>query len=142
MVSLLLDTNIGSELRRRERMLERVEDLIVTEDMHERKRLMFERGPPLLGRARGGDPRAGEDPAEPAVRAVPGAPNDGRQDYVRSRILPSADGLPRVEPGARQDSSMLKALSDADCLLIRAPHAPAAEAGAPCRMIRLATVGV
>lgn len=34
---------IPAFLRRRERMLDRVEDLIVTEDMHERKRLMFER---------------------------------------------------------------------------------------------------
>ena len=29
-------------------------------------------------------------------------------------------------------------LSAADCLLVRAPNAPAAVAGAPCRIIRLA----
>lgn len=34
---------IPAFLRRREHMLEAVEDLIVTDDMHERKRLMFER---------------------------------------------------------------------------------------------------
>lgn len=100
--------------------------------------LLFVR--PLI-RALCGDRRAGEDPSEPAVLAAPMAANDGRQDYVRGRVVASAEGLPRVQPGARQDSSMLKALSDADCLLIRAPHAPAAEAGAPCRMIRLATLG-
>ena len=36
---------------------------------------------------------------------------------------------------------MLKALSDADCLIVRPPHAPAAEAGAPCRIIRLGVYG-
>jgi len=75
------------------------------------------------------------------VLAIPMAANDGRQDYVRARIIASADGVPHVEPGPRQDSSLLNALSDADCLVIRPPHAAAAAAGTPCRIIRLARLG-
>ncbi len=95
---------------------------------------------PLI-RALAGDRHAADDPSEAAVLAEPVPANDARQDYVRSRLLASADGVPRVAAGARQDSSMLKALSDADGLLIRPPHAPPAVAGEPCRIIRLARFG-
>ncbi len=95
---------------------------------------------PLI-RALSGDRHAGDDPSEAAVLAIPMAANDGRQDYVRARIIASAGGVPHVEPGSRQDSSLLKALSDADCLVIRPPHAAAADAGTPCRIIRLARLG-
>ena len=95
---------------------------------------------PLI-RQLAGDRHAGDDRSEAAVLAEPMAANDGRQDYVRSRRLPSPDGVPRVVPGKRQDSSLLKALSDADCLVIRPPHAPAAPAGTPCRIISLAAIG-
>ncbi len=97
--------------------------------------LLFVR--PLI-RALCGDRDPGADPSEWAEFAVAVPANDARQDYVRSRIIASDDGLPRVEPGSRQDSSLLKVLSDADCLVIRPPHAPAAAAGTRCRMIRLA----
>ena len=95
---------------------------------------------PLI-RALAGDRHAGDDPTEAAVLAEPMGANDGRQDYVRSRILGTPDGVARVVAGSRQDSSLLKALSDADCLVIRPPNAPAAPAGTPCRMIRLAALG-
>ena len=95
---------------------------------------------PLI-RALSGDRHAGDDPSEAAVLAIPMAANDGRQDYVRARIIASANGVPHVEPGPRQDSSLLKALSDADCLVIRPPHAAAADTGTPCRIIRLARLG-
>jgi molybdopterin molybdotransferase len=36
-----------------------------------------------------------------------------------------------------QDSSLLRVLAQAQCLVIREPHAPAAAAGDPCRIIRL-----
>jgi molybdopterin molybdotransferase len=100
--------------------------------------LLFVR--PLI-RALCGDRHAGDDPSEAAVLAISMAANDSRQDYVRARIIESAEGPPRVEPGPRQDSSLLKALSDADCLVVRPPRAPAAEAGTPCRMIRLTRLG-
>ena len=95
---------------------------------------------PLI-RALAGDRHAGDDPSEAAVLAEPVPANDARQDYVRSRLLASPDGAQRVAAGARQDSSLLKALSDADGLLIRPPHAPAGAAGDPCRIIRLSRFG-
>ena len=45
--------------------------------------------------------------------------------------------LPRVAPLGVQDSSMLATLTRADCLLIRAPHAPAAAAGEVAQIIAL-----
>lgn len=90
-----------------------------------------------LVRALCGDPKPARNRAEPARLAAALPANDGRQDYLRGRLVSSADALPEVTPGARQDSSMLRALSDADCLIVRPPHAPAAAAGALCRVIRL-----
>ncbi len=77
------------------------------------------------------------DRTEPAVLGVDVAANDKREDYVRATLAPSPDGLPRVTPLNPQDSSMLSTLAAADCLLIRPPHAPAAPAGVPCRILRL-----
>ncbi len=84
-----------------------------------------------------GDPAAGADRSEPAVlgRDMPG--NDQRQDYLRARLDTAPDRLPVVHPENRQDSSMLSVLGASEALLVRAPHAPAAKAGDPCRIIRL-----
>ncbi|MBE7185495.1 MAG: molybdopterin molybdotransferase MoeA [Methylobacterium mesophilicum] len=60
--------------------------------------------------------------------------NDQRQDYVRAGLRRDGETL-LVTPFATQDSSMLKFFVDADCLLIRAPHAPAAKAGDPCEIL-------
>ncbi len=84
-----------------------------------------------------GDPRAGEDRSEPATLGQDMPANDGRQDYLRARLDTAPDRLPIVHPENRQDSSMLSVLGQAEALLIRAPHAPAAAAGAPCRILRL-----
>ncbi len=91
---------------------------------------------PLI-RALGGDPDAASDHGEPARLAVPVKANDFRQDYLRSTLIEVGDDLPRVTPHGLQDSSMLRVLAEAQCLLIRTPHAPAAEAGELCRIIRL-----
>jgi molybdopterin molybdotransferase len=56
------------------------------------------------------------------------AQNDMRQDYLRA-TLSSRDGETWVEALPVQDSSMLGALAKADALILRAPHAPAAEPG-------------
>jgi molybdopterin molybdotransferase len=80
--------------------------------------------------------RPARDRTEPATLATGIGPNDGRQDYIRATLLHS-DGLPRVTPLPKQDSSQLSVLAAADCLLIRTPNAPAAPAGAPCRILRL-----
>lgn len=54
--------------------------------------------------------------------------NDHRQDYLRARRARSSDGL-TVTPMPMQDSSMLRALAEADCLIVRPPNAPPARAG-------------
>jgi molybdopterin molybdotransferase len=45
--------------------------------------------------------------------------------------------LPVAMPHLLQDSSMLSIVERSDALLVRPPHAPAAAAGEPCRIIRL-----
>jgi molybdopterin molybdotransferase len=84
-----------------------------------------------------GDSNAGADPTEAARLGADLRPNDGRQDYLRATLVPSPDGLPVVEAMLTQDSSMLAVLARADALIVRPPHAPAARAGDPCRIIRL-----
>lgn len=62
--------------------------------------------------------------------------NDQRQDYLRSRISVE-DGCTFLHPFERQDSSMLGTLAVSDALVVRAPHAPKAEAGDLCRYLAL-----
>ena len=62
--------------------------------------------------------------------------NDQRQDYVRAAVSTDAQGL-LVTPFGIQDSSMLKILADANGLIIRPPHAPAAPAGTPVQVLML-----
>ena len=62
--------------------------------------------------------------------------NDERQDYLRACVEESPDG-PIATPFERQDSSMLTTLATANGLIVREPHAPAAEAGAPCTVLML-----
>ena len=64
--------------------------------------------------------------------------NDERADYLRATLAPGPDGMSVATPAAEQDSSMLTRLAGADCLLVRQPHAPAARAGEPCTIIKLA----
>jgi molybdopterin molybdotransferase len=91
---------------------------------------------PLIRRLAG---RSDVEPRpEAAVLACDVAANDQRTDYLRARLAPQPSGLPLVTPAPVQDSSMLNALAAADCLLIREPHAPAAKAGSPCSVLRLA----
>ena len=56
------------------------------------------------------------------------AANDSRQDYIRAS-LSDRNGELWAEPFLVQDSSMLSLLSRADCLVVRTPGAPRAEAG-------------
>lgn len=68
--------------------------------------------------------------------AHPLAANDIRQDYLRAVITGEAeDGLPLVSALPVQDSSMTRALGDADGLLIRAPLAEALPTGARARWL-------
>ncbi len=84
-----------------------------------------------------GDPQAGTDRSEPAILGRDLAANDGRADYMRASLTVTGGELPVVSPENRQDSSMLAVLGRSEALLIRAPHAPAAKAGDPCRILRL-----
>ena len=63
--------------------------------------------------------------------------NDRRQDYLRATLATDASGRTVASPFERQDSSMLATLAKADCLIIRAPNAPAARAGDPVEIIPL-----
>ncbi|HEY1637712.1 MAG TPA: gephyrin-like molybdotransferase Glp [Rhizomicrobium sp.] len=54
--------------------------------------------------------------------------NDRRQDYLRARIV-RREGELWAEPFPLQDSSMQKVLAEADALIVRAPHAAAANTG-------------
>ena len=63
--------------------------------------------------------------------------NDERADYLRATLTPGPDGLPVATPLPVQDSSMLAPLAQADCLLVREPHAPPAKAGSRCAILKL-----
>ena len=91
---------------------------------------------PLL-RALCGDAAAGADRSEPAILGVPLPANDKRRDYLRAALTWREDGTPVATPNRIQDSSMLRVLAEAECLLVREAGAPAAETGAPCRVLRL-----
>ncbi len=56
--------------------------------------------------------------------------NDLRQDYLRVRLRREDESGETIAlPFPRQDSAMLRALEQADALLVRPPHAPALTAG-------------
>jgi molybdopterin molybdotransferase len=65
------------------------------------------------------------------------AANDLREDYLRARLEIRADGALIATPVNHQDSSLLGNLAAARALVIRAPFAPAAPAGAACPLLRL-----
>ena len=62
--------------------------------------------------------------------------NDERADYLRATLTQGPDG-PVATPLPAQDSSLMAPLANADCLLIREPHAPAAVAGSRCVILKL-----
>jgi molybdopterin molybdotransferase len=85
----------------------------------------------------GGSPRT--------LRALAGAPlveNDRRFDHLRATLAAGADGQPIATPFPLQDSSMLKVLSRAEALILRAPRAPALPVGAVVEVIPLGDLGI
>lgn len=70
--------------------------------------------------------------------------NDRRQDYLRSTITVTETGDRLVTPFGKQDSSMMRMMQSADCLIERPPHADALEEGArvPCLQIPNGTFSV
>lgn len=87
---------------------------------------------PLLNALQGTAPGPARLPARLAVDVKA---NDMRRDYVRARMTLAPDGARLVTPLPVQDSSMLSALAEADCLLIREAGAPAGAAGDACEAI-------
>jgi molybdopterin molybdotransferase len=74
----------------------------------------------------------GLDPQPPEIPGVLGralGPNDQRQEYLRAKARWRSDGRLEVLPADRQDSSMLSIFAHADCLVKRAPFAPAMAPG-------------
>ena len=65
--------------------------------------------------------------------------NDRRQDYLRASLGRDAGGNLVASPFERQDSSMMALFAEADCLVVRPPHAPAVRAGETVEIIPLAT---
>jgi len=55
--------------------------------------------------------------------------NDSRQDYLRASLSRSDDEILIAHPFAKQDSSMMRPLTQANCLVIRPPFAPPAQTG-------------
>ncbi len=85
----------------------------------------------------------GDPPArEPARCTVSLSANDRRADHLRATLARDADGTWQVTPFAAQDSAMLRRLTDADALLLRAPGAAASEAGALVDIINLRNNGL
>ncbi len=78
-------------------------------------------------------------PRRRARLAAPLKANDQRQDYLRARLGRDGDML-TVEAFPLQDSGNLSTFARADALLLRAPHATAAEAGATVEIIPLTDV--
>ncbi|MET0526941.1 MAG: gephyrin-like molybdotransferase Glp [Microvirga sp.] len=96
-----------------------------------------------------GDAMPDQDPTETAILGADLPPNGPRQDYMRASLASQEFEialtqrtermpLPVVTPHLIQDSSMLSILERSEALLVRPPHAPAAQAGEPCQIIRLA----
>jgi molybdopterin molybdotransferase len=78
-----------------------------------------------------------EPEMEDAVLGRDLAENDERADYMRATLTRRPDGTQVVTPFPVQDSSTMGRLAQADCLLVREAHAPAAKSGTPCRIVKL-----
>lgn len=63
--------------------------------------------------------------------------NDNREDYLRATLELNNTGKPVATPFPTQDSSMFSRLAQADCLIVRPPHAPPAKLGEVVNYISL-----
>ncbi|MBL8703503.1 MAG: molybdopterin molybdotransferase MoeA [Rhodospirillales bacterium] len=82
---------------------------------------------PALEKMQGLD--ADQAPTRYATLAKALPANDRRQDYLRATLAHGPDGALLATVFGKQDSSMLATLAHADCLVVRAPLAPPANAG-------------
>ena len=72
-----------------------------------------------------------------ATLALPMRANDQRQEYARGRLDHGNDGGLIATPFIAQDSSMLRLLAEANCLIIRPPFAEPVPAGAQVPVLPL-----
>jgi molybdopterin molybdotransferase len=79
-----------------------------------------------------------EAPRSEAVLGTDVPENDTREEYLRATLQTDAAGRLIATPLPSQDSSLTATLARADCLLIRERFAPAAPAGSPCVILKLA----
>ncbi|MCZ6604307.1 MAG: molybdopterin molybdotransferase MoeA [Alphaproteobacteria bacterium] len=80
------------------------------------------------------------DTAPKTARAVLGSDvpaNDHRQTYLRAMLVSDGDGPAKATPFPVQDSSMLRTLHEAQCLIVRAPGAPPASVGSDIEILTL-----
>ncbi len=70
-----------------------------------------------------------DDDLREAVLARDMGANDSRADFIRAKLSSDGEGRLVAEPFPKQDSGMLSRLAWADCLILRAPHAPPVKAG-------------
>ncbi len=80
-------------------------------------------------------------PTETALAGAPMRANDHRADHLRATLSRNEAGNLVATPFERQDSGMLTVLSRADCLILRAPNAPALNPGDALQVIRLDRAG-
>ncbi|MCC6719032.1 MAG: molybdopterin molybdotransferase MoeA [Acetobacteraceae bacterium] len=85
---------------------------------------------------------ASAPPTVPARLGAALAANDRRADHLRATLSLDGDGGLVATAFARQDSSLLRTMAQADALILRAPHAPALAAGAAVPVIRLDALGL
>ncbi len=81
-------------------------------------------------------------PATEARLGAPVAANDHRADHLRATLAADAAGGLVATAFGHQDSSLLRLLAGAGCLILRPPHAPALPAGAVVPVLRLDTLGL
>lgn len=90
---------------------------------------------PALARLQG---LSGDAPETvPAIAGVAIKANDKREDYLRASLSRRGDGALVATPFGKQDSAMIRALAEADGLIVRPPHAPEVKPGDSVHVIRL-----
>ena len=85
---------------------------------------------------------AGPPPTQQARLGAALPANDRRADHLRAQLSRDDSGGLVATAFARQDSSMLRLMSQADALILRPPHAPALAAGDMVPVIPLDTLGL
>ncbi|MBI1212223.1 MAG: molybdopterin molybdenumtransferase MoeA [Alphaproteobacteria bacterium] len=90
---------------------------------------------PMIYALQGYDGPAHETRQARLTRALPA--NDERQDYVRAVFRSTPEGQGDVEPFPVQDSSMMRTMSAANCLIVRPPGDPARAQGATVNVMLL-----